>query len=710
MAFRILLATLFCFHYATAQQTQTEKKPGVRVPLDASKMTRLTYGYPPWNKDSEKIDSATLLLREGKTGRIIQISVEETAPDSSVFSGTYSLSWNNLQALSPEFYIPPQDLVSDEAGMNKITEMIKSGQLKRKAFILRNYKTGLQVIEIYDSKDQAKLAMRAFRAEEELTRVTNLDNDLRNQPLVTRSALDAASFAEQIEEQKRAAQSLIERARLSQIESLKAAENVKAYALLTPQQKKEKQKLAADTAKSALTDYQNSQLQDAIQKFETATTMDPENKAYYFQFAIALYKAEQFNRSLVILDLAKDMELDKKASVDPSEVDYYVGLNNYRLKLYKDAASAFDQVVVSKNEMLSSSAEFYIAVGYFEQVKYKEAQEKFQSVLDHSKDSKLDARAEQYIEQILRIQQFETERAKKWYVGGTFGILYDSNVTYTSDIALQNIPTNAAGERILTVGSLKYRPVYEADSEFAVQLDLTNIYTTDSSMKFSQALHNTDPFLIDVSAPYTFKGLFMGKGFKLDIIPGYESLTMSIDDNSAKVIQSSYLLKGLSTMIMSENWFANYNLELRQDNSNLNSSSGDDNESAINLKLTDANLFFLNKEKSKIFSTDASFSHNNAVGKNFIFDRFDLGAGYTTKFYGDTMLSSKLSYFLLNYSEIASARLDNSYTLSAGLSKKLSETLTSGFNASYNMNNSNLDAYTYKKYTVMLTLSYGKGF
>ena len=596
MAIRSLLAIIFCFHFASAQQTTEVKKRDARVPIDSSKVVKLTYGYPPWNKDPEKIDSATILLREGKTGQLIQISVEETAPDSSVFSGLYSLSWNNLQALNPEFYIPPQDLIEDQKnGMTKITEMIKSGQLRRKAFILRKYNTGLQVIEIYDSKDQAKLAMRAFRAEEELSRVTTLDSDLKNQQVVTRSAIDAASLAEQIEEQKRAAESLIERARLAQLEALKAAENVKKFELLTPKQKQEKQKLAAQTAKDALADYQNSKTDEALKKFETATITDPENKSYFFQYGIVLYKAEQFNRSLVVLDLAQDMELDKKSEVDPVEINYYVGLNNYRLKLYKDAMSAFDQVVASNHEVLSGSARFYIGVCHFEQVHYKEAQESFQGVLDNSKDPKLDERAEQYIEQILRVQQFEAERAKKWYVSGTFGLIFDSNVTYSSDIALQNTPTNTAGERVLTTGSLKYRPVYEADHEFATQIDITNIYTTDTSLRFSQTLHNTDPFLVDLTAPYTFKGIFLGKGYKLDVVPGYESLSMSINSNTDKVIQNSLILKSLGTVIMDENWFANYNFELRQDNSNLDASTGDDNESAVNIKLTDANLFFLNK-------------------------------------------------------------------------------------------------------------------
>ena len=703
MVTRILFIFLICFHFSQAKSGQVETVRDPKVPIESSKMTKLTYGYPPWNMNAKKIDSAAIILREGKTGRIIQISVEETEPDSSIFSGLYSLSLNNLQALSPEFYIPPQELLSTQTGMSKITEMIKSGDLKKKAFILRRYKNGLQVVEIYDSKDQAKLAMRAFRAEEELT-------DLRNRPLISRSALDAGALAEQIEEQRRAAQSLIERARLAQIEAFKASQNVKTFELLNAKQKKEKRDLAAELAKKALAEYQSAKLDDALKDFELAVETDPENRSYYFQYGISLYKAEQFNRSLVMLDLAEEADLTQKSELDIAEVNYYIGLNNYRLKLFKDAITAFDKVVEAKHSLLSASSQFYIGVCYFEQLDYKSALSRFQAVLDGSKDPKLDLRAEQYIEQILRVQQFEAERARKWNISGTFGIIHDSNVIIASDTTIQSTPTNSAGERLLTLGSLRYRPTYEADHEFATQLDITSIYTLDSNYSYSQTLRNTDPLLFDLTFPYTFKGVFQNKGFKLDIVPGYEALLMSAEDNTQKMILNSYMLKALSTLIMSENWFANYNLELRQDNANLAVSTGDEDENAINVKLANTNLFFLNKEKSKIFTLDGGFTHNSAVGKNFVFDRIDLGAGYLTKSYWDSMFNSKFSYFLLNYSANASARLDNSYSLSAGFSKKINEALTSGFNATYNINSSNLDAYTYKKYTLLFTLSYSKGF
>ncbi len=697
MSNRILMCFLLPFLFSPSVHADG------RVPIESSKTLKLTYGYPPWNKDPKKIDSATLILREGHSGRIVQINLEETAPDSSVFSGLYSLSWNNLEAIAPEFYIPPQDLLNDQNGLNKITAMIKSGELKRKAFILRKYKTNLQAVEIYDTKDQAKLAMRAFRAEEELT-------DSKNRPVIAGTAIDAGVLAEQAEEMKRAAQAMSERIRMQQVEAQKAAEAVRNFELATQQKKKQRQDQAAQEAKNGLAEYQNGQIAEAIKKFEKAVELDPENKSFYFQYGIALYKAELFNRSLVMFDLALASANNSQAKIDPDEVQYFIGLDTYRLKQFKEAIAAFEKVVAAKHQTLSASENFYIGVCHFEQQDYKNAQEHFQTVLDSASDSKLDDRAEQYIEQILRVQQFEKERAHKWNFTGTLGLMHDSNVIFAADTSIQSAPTNASGERLLTVGSLRYRPVYEPTKEWATQLDVTNIYTSDSSLNYSQTLRNAEPLIFDLSFPYTNKGIIEGKGFKLDIVPAYEKVLMSFDNNVQKTILNSYILRGLTTFVMNENWFANYNLEIRQDIADYLQSTGNDDQSAIKVKFAYSSLFFLNKEKTKMFSGEGAYTHNNAVGKDYIFDRFDLSGGLTGRSFWNTNYNTKLSYFLLNYTSNPNARLDNSYTLSGGFSKQLNENLTSGLNASYNINSSNVDTYQYKQWTLMLTMTYDRAF
>jgi hypothetical protein len=74
-------------------------------------------------------------------------------------------------------------------------------------------------------------------------------------------------------------------------------------------------------------------------------------------------------------------------------------------------------------------------------------------------------------------------------------------------------------------------------------------------------------------------------------------------------------------------------------------------------------------------------------------------------FYLETTNMLKFAYANLNYPQRSDNRTDASYTFTAGLTKKISDTYTSGLMATYMMNNSTVDSFTYKKWTAMLTLT-----
>ncbi|MES2857499.1 MAG: hypothetical protein V4692_16630, partial [Bdellovibrionota bacterium] len=66
---------------------------------------------------------------------------------------------------------------------------------------------------------------------------------------------------------------------------------------------------------------------------------------------------------------------------------------------------------------------------------------------------------------------------------------------------------------------------------------------------------------------------------------------------------------------MSDKWYANYNVDLRDDTSKLTSSTGINDSSAFKVKLTNSNLLFLSEDKSRILLPEAALTVNNAKGK-----------------------------------------------------------------------------------------------
>lgn len=670
------------------------KKSGTsRVGLEAAKTMRLNYGFPKWNRNSAQVDRASLLMREGATGRSVQIQLEETEPDSSVFTGLFSVQWDRITQLAPEFYIPPQDLLETNQGLKKLNEMIAKGELRRVPFILRRDKNGQQNIEIFDTKEQARNAMKIYRVEHEAL-------EFQKQKVVSDSALGTAELAHAAKAKEAAAFAAAERLRLEQVEARKAAELEAEFKRRTAAEQTKRKQQAAELAKQALAHYQAGQFPEAAKKFERAFELDPEERAYHFQFGVALYRVENFNKSLVHISLAGG------PSVNPAEKDYYLALNHYRLKETQQAVEAFKRVENAKHPELSPSASFYAGMIHFEGKKYEDARNAFQTVLDTSNDAKLDQRAEEAIEQILRLQQFEAERAKKWYLTATIGYNYDSNVLQISDSQRDTgTASNTAGNRLLGQTSLRYRPLYEADREFAAQLDFLTLYTMDESFKSDQDLRNADPMVAGITLPYTRKGLLAVKGYKVDLVPGFETTYMSIENDENKPILNSYVFNVLNTVIMSDDWFANYNLETRYDQSGLDSSTDINDKTAFKAKLGWGNYFFLNQEKNRIVTADLAYTSNQAKGDNAVYDRLDVGVGYVGQTYMKMTYNVKLSYFQLAYTKNTDGRSDNSYTLSYALSKKLDETYSAGFMLSHNLNQSNVPANEFNRTSGMLTLS-----
>lgn len=668
------------------------KKP--RAHIDAQNRVQINYGYSKWNLNPTQIDSASIIIREGATGKIAVAVLHENAPDSSIFAGLYALNWRKANDLRIEFYMPDQGELKKRGGLGKIVAKINDKQMKKYPFILRRTRNGDQYVEIFDTKEQARTALKHYRAEQQLQL-------LQNKKVPSDEDVDTALLAEELKRKEAASQLLAERIRLGQMEARRLQELLEAFYKLTPAQRKEQKQKADQLAREGLAHFQAGQLPEAKDKFEQAVSLDPETRLYYFQFGVTLNRTNEYNRSIVYLELAdgKDVNDDQR--------NYYLALDHYALKDFDSAFDHFQKVIAKKDPALAPSSQFYVGLIRFEQRKWPEAQAAFQVVLDTSSDPALDQQAENYIEQILRMKQFEAERAKKWTLSTTIGEMYDSNVLLTSTSSIDTgQATNSEGYRTLLTASTKYRPIYEATYEFATQLDFVGMYTVDNSFVPQQSLQNADPKMITLTFPWTRKGLLLGKGHKLDIVPGYEGINMSVENNESKFILHSAYVNFNNLLVMSNTWFANYNLEVRSDTSTLNSSTGDDNSSAIKVKLINTNLFMLTDDKSRILTADFSYTLNQAQGRNATFTRLDTAVGVIFPSYFQTTSNLKAAYFRLDYGQkTPSTRQDDSFTLSAAVSKKLTEIWSLGLLTSYNRNQSNNDSNNYKKGMAMITFS-----
>lgn len=685
MTFRIWLAGFFSVALLFSHSAYSQ---------DSAKPMKIIYGSNNWNSSPTSIDNAFLFIRDKKSGKIVKVLLDETAPDSSTFSGSFFLGWGNMKGNRPEVYIPPQNLRGAD-GLKKFKTMLSQGKLSRKPTVFRDLDRE-QSFDVYDTKEQAQKGLEIAKKEKQMRNQRNQAKKLLENLDHTKDALGTSQLAEEMEKKKAADlmanQQEAERLRLEQLERQKALERLKKQRQASDKERKRRKAEAEKLGKQGMAKFTKGDFPGASELFTQALDLDPDNKTYALNYAIALYRQKLYNKSLVILKIVPD-EAERL-----TEKQYYYGLSYFNAKESKNALPYLKYVKKQKHKDFSPSAAFYIGLIHMQTKKYNLAKENFEHVIDTSSDPKMDASAEKYIETIASLQKWEKKREKPFTLVGMLGLQYDSNVLLTPD-GIDSSGSQEGDIRGTLMAQLQYRAIFQKKHEWVPQVMTYYQYSSKDSVS------SADVFLNSVALPYTYKGKLFGKGYKMIAKPAYEIINMDINkDGTREVILNGIVANIDNTFVMSQKWFASYILEARQDDSQLTSGT-DDNADATKFTLKNKNINFLDKKKKKILMSHAAVALNNATGKNKNYTKIELGAKFLKPIYWwKSTWNIGLTIYQQNYSDTSTNRKDLNANLSTGISRPINDWLNLSIAAAYTNNDSNVATNEYNKYTLTTNL------
>lgn len=674
------------------------------IRLSTSREIRFTYNSPSWNTDPEKIDTAFLIFKDDISNRMAQIQLEETEPDSSVFVGHFSITWaDSNNNISPEVYIPTPELRKKDQKL--LFQIIQSGKLARKPLIVKKDEgTSGKIIVIFDTREQAEAAWKDYQKELKANQQKLIKPVPSEQSL---AAAEMAKYKKQMEElaaQAAARETTRERLEREERERLKAAQEKFSH---LPSEEQEARKAAAQKSwDSGMIAYRAGNFVQAENKFREAIDKNPMETASYYNYGVAEYRNEKMDNAMVSMRIAPD---DAKTAL---EKKYYMGLIHLKLKELEPASKLFDEVGAAGDPVLSPSALYYKGVLLYSDGKFEEAKKPFETVIDTSKDPKLDQQAEDYLDKIANAIAWQKMADQKWTLNATVGLMYDSNVLLSPDNqGSQGAVKNKGDVRLLSVGTIGYRPVFNQKHEFATNLTLN--MTNSSNPDVSTA----DPWIYNLEAPYSYKGILWGKGYKFTARPGFEMLYMALVANQPKrdILNSPYLAFD-NTFVMHDSWYSTYTFQFRRDNSLLN--VGDpgyaitnDNSTANQYYLKTSQMFLLNNSKQEALIATSGFMHNDAQGVSKTYDRIEIGATYVRPI-GSYSWNAGLSFYYLNFGAADSAnhRTDENYSISSGVSRPVNDWFTWGVTGAYTDNASTqTSTYQYQKFIVMTTATFVTG-
>lgn len=695
-----LISFVFAFFpslFAYSKEKTSTKKN--RPTIESDRQIIINYGSAPWNLNSVRIDSAYIFVRDARTEKVFKILLEESAPDSSIFSGKFSLGLAPQTEVQPEVYIPPRNMRDDETAVSKFSALLQQKKIKRMPTVFWRDKDH-QYLEVFDTREQA---LRAHEAYKERSR---LERDEKNQareidPVPNEQTLKVAKAIKLSEEEKLqallAAKRETERVRLEQLERQRLEAKKRELEQLAQSELDKRKREASQLAAEAMVKYQAGDFKQAEDLFRKANEKDPHNKNFYYSYGVALYKNDKFNEALVILKLADSAE------VNSSEKLFYMGLCHYRLKEYPQALGVFAKAQALNDPNVGPSSSFYSGAIYFEQKKWDEARKAFEVTLDTSKDPKLDEQAEAFIEQIAQMQAFEEERSKRFIVSGLLGLNYDSNILLVPDSG-PGTAQDKAGVRGLGSVGISYRPIYEQKHELHTKLNTLSMYTLNSDF------HKADPTMVTLSVPYTYKGELWGKGFIMEASPTYEKLFMDPNNTGTQEnILDSISLSNNHTFVMRDTWISIYGLELRKDDSKLADSVGINDASAMKYTLKTNQMLFLDGEKKRALVGDLSLILNDAKGSEKKYYRYEIGFGYIKPIMWDMNWNTRLGVYHVSYPDESNQRKEDNVSFTSGTSKKLSDWAMAVFSFTYTTNSANTSTNSYDKFSIMSALVFNYG-
>lgn len=681
----LLAITFLCFNLSLLADSSKDKKKS-RPPIDPNRIVDIKYGNSSWNTDSSKVDVATLILRDATSKKIVLINLFETGPDESIFRGRFSVSWGSANNLIPEVYIPEQSELKNRKTKALLLEKIKNKEIKRKPFILTRGERGQQVIDVFDTPDQARLAYKNYRQQIRLKKQAEIPEEV-----ISKASLEMAEkMRKEKEEQLRKQKALsaeAERIRIKQLEDKKREEKIAAQKKLAAAEKSRRKKLAAQLAAEGVQLFRENNFLEAEKKFEEAVDLDPENKSYYYSYAITIYRNEKdYNKAIVIFGAVEDPR------VNQIEKNFYLGMSHFRINDYENAGKYFKKVKIKKQEPYSSSSAFYEGLSFFAEKKWDPAKKSFQWVLDNSKDPKLDEKAEEYIEKITKIQFYENNKTKQHILSAGGGLQYDSNVLLNSEDPSSATPSGAGDFRATALASYEYRPVFSDSKEWSVKTSFVTIYSADSANSVA------DPTVLSISSPFIMKGKWKEKSYKSEIKTFFDSVYMDTESSGTREgILDTYGIYWKNTLIHRPDYFSSYNLKLGQ-NVSYNT-SGTTNSDGLQTDLEYNNTWFLNKKKNKALIQESKLTNYNAVGVDEKYYRLTLGLSYLKPVNWQNLTTiTKIAIYYSDYPDHSTERSDTNISLSYTASKKLTDTWNLVGIGSYTTNQSSDDTRSYSKF------------
>ncbi|MBX7232443.1 MAG: hypothetical protein K1X29_10195 [Bdellovibrionales bacterium] len=206
----------------------------------------------------------------------------------------------------------------------------------------------------------------------------------------------------------------------------------------------------------------------------------------------------------------------------------------------------------------------------------------------------------------------------------------------------------------------------------------------------------------NLSAPYFYnsKDLVFGESLKFTLKPAIEVQSGNQGDDSVSgTTLWAPILGANNTVKVSDRFISAYNLEFRYTSSKFQMDPVEENFLST---LQTIQTYFINKWTQESLAFNVNYSHSTSASQqDNYYDRYQMGTMYIYPLPFGYKMNLGFNYSLTKYDRFLPQRVDNNYTLSAGVNKYVKKWAKWMVTASYANNNSTDVTQKYKQYSII---------
>lgn len=616
------------------------------------------------NAERTEVVTKTIRVQDIESGKIAQISLQRVGKTSE-FTGFFVL----------QFF-------SGDSSQRQLAFF--DGPSKRPLFVKVTSDGSVQKVTLSNNeiKDVLDSNVKAESTKKIETPAAGKPVEKPKMTMAQVAVIEKEMRKKQQEEEKRILQ-------IEEEQNMRRLELLKQQEAMSAAEKKKKKEKALAIAASADEKYRAGEFSTAVNLYEQSIELDPSEDSYVYRYGVSLYKVGQHQKALAVISTS-DVDPDQA-----TEKDYYLGLIYLKLGDNQKALKKFQDVKDEDDVQLSPAAAFLSANMYFKRQEFAEARKNAEYVLDKGSDPNMDRAAEELIEQISKLENYYASKKLKYAFTVSGGLSYDDNVL---NLASNNSSTDTKAFRLNYAGTAKAIVMRTPTSDLGIQGTFNDYYSMKTSLKTDGSVQAADALEMGLNLPLNYELSFGSFQSNIEISPYYKSVWLAVGDSARKEIltQLGFTLSGGKPI--RSNLLISGRLDFGQDNSKLDSSTGNDDQDASRYSLTVTPTWLLDLKGEERFAVDVGYTSNNAKGINYRNKKMQLGASLTRPGIYSAEWTYRMDYSIQDYSEATSTRKDSVLTATASLNKELRKDLSLLGSFQYTLANSDNDSYKYNKW------------